>query len=56
MAIIRVNGMEEFLRVALVTFIHGMVIKPHEDFDIFLNFERTEIEGIVLLLLGINSM
>ena len=50
MSIFRVNGRGEFAGVSLTTFTHGMVLKPLE------NFERTEIEGMVLLLLGVNSM
>ena len=33
------------------TFIHGMVIKPQEDFQVFFNFECLKIEGIVFLML-----
>ena len=35
----------------LLTFIDGMAMKSREDFHVFLQFERLEIEGIVLLML-----
>ena len=46
-----VNSRENFTVFDLLTFIDGMAIKSREDFHVFLQFERLEIEGIVLLML-----
>ena len=56
MSTFQVNSREVFTGFALINFIHRMLIKPGEDFHVFFHFGHSEIERIVLLMVGITSI